>query len=163
MNRQKKIVDPCRTRSMTPAAPGQFRQLRLTLSTASFFRGLKFLAQIECGWEEYNINQMVHPVARRTTIGCNYRSNILGRFSGYRFWILAEHIHRNHPRAVIVVISLGRLEVQPGPRFNSEETSQADRINRSVIILASMKLHRVSVRKNEAMDPGGLGRYFRKN
>ena len=68
--------------------------------------------------------------------------------------MLAEHIHRNHPRAVIVVISLGRLEVQSRPRFNSEETSQADRINRSVIILASMKLHRISVLISEALDFG---------
>jgi hypothetical protein len=68
--------------------------------------------------------------------------------------MLAEHIHRNHPRAVIVVISLGRLQVQSRPRLNSEETSQADRINRSVIILASMKLHRVSVLISEALDFG---------
>jgi hypothetical protein len=71
--------------------------------------------------------------------------------------MLAEHIHRNDPRAVIVMISLGRLEVQPRPRLNSEETSQADRINRSVIILASMKLHRVSVHKNEALVLGSWG------
>jgi hypothetical protein len=96
-----------------------------------------------------------------TTSGSEYRS--LDRFPGCRFWMLAKHIHRNDPDAVIVVISFGSRKIQPRLRLNGKETPGADRINRSVVILASMKLHRVSVHKSEALDIGSWGGTIAEN